>query len=102
MCYDLNNFAKKMGKEEIKLIVDVTDPTNGKVIGEVPQSINTPPARTSWLRRNFGFSSFIGKGDKDIAFQTKDGRSIQTVDAYELNDFLTKKEGLPLEDDLGF
>lgn len=92
-----------MGKEEeIKLIVDVTDPTNGKVIGEIPQSINTPTERTSWLKRNFGFSSFIGKADKDIAFKTKNGRSIQTIDAYALNNFLVEKEGLPLEDDLGF
>ena len=86
---------------EIKVLIDITDPNDTRVVGTIPHFTHKSDT-FSWIKKVFGFKSFVKKKDNDLSFVTEDNRRIQTIDAYAISETLKQENGYPLEDDLGF
>jgi len=76
------------------------------VAGEVPPSVNSFEKLLMWAKAVYGYFTGIRRKDNDILIRTEDGRVLETIDPYELDEVLAQRDNLPigqgLEDDLGW
>lgn len=90
-----------MRELEPKIIMDVTDPDNGKVIGPVPDTIANWRLLLMWITKVFGTTKVSKLGD-DFIGKAADGRTIETFDLDIVNEGFIQQNGQGVEDNLGW